>query len=261
MNQTIFEEIKKINEYGQEFWSSRELGRVLEYSRYQFFLPVIEKAKIACKKAGYDIADHMQDILHMVPVGSGAMRRTSDITMSRYMCYLVVQNADPSKKIVALAQTYFAVQTRRQEVTDSLEEDRKRVAFRGEITERNKILSSTAQSAGVTNFGNFHDAGYMGLYGGLRQKQIKKIKKIHEDKNILDHMGSEELAANIFRVSQTNAKIKREGIMGQEKASSTHHEVGKKVRKTIKDLGGTMPERLPVTDHVKNSKKRLKASR
>ncbi len=143
---------------------------------------------------------------------------------------------------------------------DSLEEDRKRVAFRGEITERNKILSSTAKSAGVTNFGNFHDAGYMGLYGGLRQKQIKKIKKIPEDKNILDHMGSEELAANIFRVSQTNAKIKRESILGQDEAGVAHHEVGKKVRKTIKDLGGTMPEQLPAAEHVKGAKKRLKAS-
>jgi DNA-damage-inducible protein D len=261
MTQTIFEKIKRINENGQEFWYARELAKVLQYADYSNFENVIKKAMIASKKSGNSIADHFGDTTEMLDIGSKAVRAFKSYKLSRYACYLIVQNADPSKKVVALAQTYFAVQTRKQEtkeLLDSFDEDRARVSYRDEITEKNKKLSGTAKSVGVTNFGEFHDAGYIGLYGGLRQREIKKLKKVPEKKNLLDHMGSEELAANIFRVSQANAKIRRENITGQFAASTAHRMVGVKVRTTIKELGGTMPEKLPAKKHIKESRKRIK---
>jgi DNA-damage-inducible protein D len=258
MPENIFEQLKKVNDHGQEYWGARDLGKVLGYSEYRFFVPVVEKAKIACENSGFGAQDHFEDVHDMVPIGSGAEREVSDVNMSRYACYLAVQSADSTKVIVGKAKTYFAIQTRRQETTDQLIEDNKRVFLREEMKEHNKNLASAAKNAGVTNYAGFQDAGYMGLYGGLRQKDIKDRKKLPEKASILDHMGSEELAANLFRATQAEAKLKREGIQGQYAASSAHLEVGKKVRATIAELGGTMPEKLPSVEHVKESKKRIK---
>lgn len=258
MNKSIFEEIKRINKHNQEYWSGRDLAKILEYSEYRFFVPVIEKAKLACKNSGFLIDDHFEDVHDMVSIGSGAERQISDINMSRYACYLTVQSADSSKVIVGKAKTYFAIQTRRQEVSDSLLDDSKRVMLRNEMKEHNKKLSSAAKTAGVNNYANFQDAVYIGLYGGLRQKDIHSRKKLKEKESILDHMNSEELAANLFRATQTEAKLKREHIKGQDNASEAHKEVGKKVRGIIKEIGGTMPEDLPSVESVKGVEGRLK---
>lgn len=257
MPENIFEQLKKVNEYGQEYWLARELARVLGYEKFDNFINVIEKAKISCETFGQNSQDHFADVGEMVAIGSGSQREFPSFTLSRYACYLIAQNGDPRKVAVAKAQTYFAIQTRRQETSDQLVEDTKRVLLREEMKERNKNLASAAKSARVHNYAAFQDAGYMGLYGGLRQKDIKERKRLSETANILDHMGSEELAANLFRATQAEAKLKREGIHGQQAASTAHHEVGKKVRATIAELGGTMPEKLPSTDHVKESKKRI----
>ncbi len=258
MKSSIFEELKKINKYGQEYWSARDLAKILEYSEYRFFIPVVDKAKIACKISGFNVSDHFEDVHGMVLIGSGAEREVSDINMSKYACYLAVQSADSSKVIVGKAKSYFAIQTHRQETQDQLVDDSKRVMLRNEMTEHNKKLASAAKSAGVFNYANFQDAGYTGLYGGLRQKDIHTRKKLSGKQSILDHMGSEELAANLFRATQTEAKLRRENIHGQSLASTAHLEVGKKVRATIRELGGTMPESLPSEESIKESKKRLK---
>lgn len=255
---SIFEQLKKINEHGQEYWSARDLAKALEYSEYRFLLPVIEKAKKACKNSGFPTEDHFEEVHDMVSIGSGAEREISDINMSRYACYLVVQTADSAKVIVGKAKTYFAIQTRRQETRDQLIEDQKRVMLRDEMKEHNKKLASAAKSAGVFNYASFQDAGYIGLYGGLRQKDIRDRKRLSEKQSILDYMGSEELAANLFRATQTEAKLRREGIRGQSPASQAHHLVGKKVRATIAELGGTMPEKLPAEESIKEPRKRLK---
>ncbi len=260
MPENIFEQIKKLNEYGQEYWSARELGKILGYSEYRFFVPVIEKAKRACENSDFSSDDHFEDVHDMVIIGSGAEREVEDVNMSRYACYLTLQSADSGKVIVGKAKTYFAIQTRRQETSDQLVEDTKRVFLREEMKEHNKNLASAAKSAGVTNYAGFQDAGYIGLYGGLRQKDIKDRKHLPDKASILDHMGSEELAANLFRATQAEAKLKREGIHGQQAASTAHLEVGKKVRATIAELGGTMPEKLPNVEHVKESKKRIKGT-
>jgi DNA-damage-inducible protein D len=258
MSENIFEQLKKVNEHGQEYWLARELAKVLGYEKFDNFINVIEKAKISCETFGQNSQDHFADVGEMVVVGSGGQREFPSFKLSRYACYLIAQNGDPRKVAVAKAQTYFAIQTRRQETSDQLVEDTKRVFLREEMKHHNKNLASAAKSAGVTNYAGFQDAGYMGLYGGLRQRDIKGRKNINDKASILDHMGSEELAANLFRATQAEAKLKREGIRGQYAASNAHLEVGKKVRKTIAELGGTMPEKLPVVDHVKESKKRIK---
>ncbi len=255
---SIFESIKHTNEHGQEYWSARELCKILEYSEYRHFLPAIDKAKIACKQSRQEVQDHFEDVLDMVSIGSDAKREVSDYRLSRYACYLIIQNSDPSKKIVAEGQTYFAIQTRKQEVSEQLLEDQKRVYLRSEMTEHNKQLAKTAKEAGVWNYGDFVDFGYMWLYGGLRNKDIHAKKKLKPSQKILDHMGSEELAANLFRATQAEAKIKREGIQGQVKASKAHFEVGKKIRSTIADIGGTMPEKLPTPESLSQAEKRLK---
>ncbi|OGC23437.1 DNA damage-inducible protein D [candidate division WOR-1 bacterium RIFOXYB2_FULL_42_35] len=254
----VFEQIKKINEHGKEFWSARDLYKLLGYTEYGKFLPAIERAKESCKNSGQNIEDHFAGVSDMVKIGSGAERAVADYSLSRYACYLIAQNGDPRKEEIALAQTYFAIQTRKQEVHELQIEDGKRVYLRDEMKEHNKNLAKAAKEAGVINYANFQDYGYMGLYGGMRQRDIHAKKKLKKTAAILDHMGSEELAANLFRATQAEAKLKRENILGQDKANMAHHEVGKKVRKTIKELGGTMPEHLPTTDHVKESKKRLK---
>ncbi len=259
MEAIIFEEIKKINEHGQEYWFARELAKVLGYSDYSNFENVIKKAMVACEKSGQDIENHFGGTTEMIDIGKKAMRSFPSFKLSRYACYLVVQSADVKKVRIAKAHTYFAIQTRRQEMADILVEDSKRIFLREEMKEHNKNLASAAKSAGVTNYADFQDAGYYGLYGKLRQKDIKDIKNLDEKDSILDHMGSEELAANLFRATQAEAKLKRESIQGQHAASKAHMEVGEKVRATIAELGGTMPEKLPRVEHIRESKKRIKS--
>ena len=259
-NQTIFEQIKRIDQTKNEYWTARDLAKVLEYSEYRHFKPVIDRAKEACNNSGYEVLDHFEDILDMIELGKGAKRETENVKLSRYACYLIVQNADPGKEIVALGQTYFAVQTRLQEIQQMKAyqqlntEEEKRVFLRKEMADHNKQLAEAAKGAGVIeplDYAIFQNHGYMGLYGGLDAKGIHKRKGLRKNENILDHMGSTELAANLFRATQTEEKLKRENIKGKQKANQTHYEVGKKVRKTIQELGGTMPENLPVAESIK----------
>jgi DNA-damage-inducible protein D len=263
---SVFEAIKQINRYGQEFWSSRQMAKVLDYLEYRNFLPVVDKAKSACAKSGQKIADHFVDTHEMVSIGSGVGREMPTTALSRYACYLIVQNADPSKPVVALGQTYFAVQTRKQELIEQSDyaqlknEDEKRIFLRDQLRVHNKKLAGVAKGAGVItplDYAIFQDHGYKGLYGGLGAKDIHKSKRLKKEQVILDHMGSTELAANLFRATQTEEKIKRENIKGKDKANLTHFEVGKKVRQTIKELGGAMPEQLPAPESIKNVKKKL----
>lgn len=258
MTDNIFEQIKKINEYGQEFWSARNLYKLLGYTEYGKFIPAIERAKEACKNSSQKVDDHFAGVSDMVLIGSGAERSIGDYHLSRYACYLIAQNGDSRKEEIARAQTYFAIQTRRQEVQDLRIEDNKRVFLRGEMKTHNVNLAKVAKEAGVMNYANFQDYGYMGLYGGLRQKAIHARKRLKKNEAILDYMGSEELAANLFRATQAEAKLKRENIFGQTKASQAHYDVGKKVRQTIRELGGTMPEQLPTSENIKESQKRIK---
>jgi DNA-damage-inducible protein D len=256
---TIFEQIRRIDDNGNEYWSARDLSKVLEYSEYRHFLPVVERAKEACQNSGYQISDHFEDILEMVSLGSGAERQVDSLKLSRYACYLIVQNGDPSKEVIALGQTYFAVQTRLQEIRQMEEynaltsEDEKRLFLRNELRRHNLQLADAAHNAGVIDaidYAIFQNFGYRGLYGGLDAKAIHQRKRLKKSQNILDHMGSTELAANLFRATQTEDKLRRENIRGKQKANQTHYEVGKKVRKTIQELGGTMPENLPTAESV-----------
>ena len=254
----VFEKIKKTNQFHQEFWSARELAKVLKYIDFRNFKKVIKKAQESCKNADQPTQEHFVDINDMIEVGKTASRQVEDVSLSRYACYLIMQNADPSKEIVALGQTYFAIQTRKQELQSHSIEDQKRVFLREEVTTHNKHLAQTATQVGVKNYGVFTNYGYMGLYGGLKSKEITKKKKIKKSQKILDHMGSEELAANLFRATQTDAKLKRDNIQGEAKANQAHFQVGRKVRQTIKDLDGTMPENLASVDSIARAKKRLK---
>jgi DNA-damage-inducible protein D len=248
---SVFEQIKKVNEYGSEYWLARELQTTLDYSSWQKFIKVIRKAMLACTNSGAEVDDHFNQVDKMVTIGSGAERRTVDVELSRYACYLIVQNGDPSKEVIALGQTYFATQTRKQELLEKfeeLDEETKRLQIRQNLRDHNKRLVDTAKAAGVeTNldYAVFQNYGYMGLYGGLTAKDIHARKKLKPSQGILDNMGSEELAANLFRATQTEGKIRREGITGKEAANQTHFDVGKAVRKTIEELGGAMPEDLP----------------
>jgi len=258
MSQNQFEAIKRLDDNGAEFWSSRDIAKTLEYADYRKFLNVIDKAKVACDNSGEVIHNHFVHSDEMVPIGSGAERPVDTIFLSRYACYLIVQNSDPTKVVVAKGQTYFAIQTRRQEKTDSLIEDNKRVFLREEMKKHNTSLTQTASMAGVENYAIFQNAGYKGLYGGLTMKDIHTKKKLTKSQKILDHMNSEELAANLFRATQTEAKIKRENIKGEGNASVAHYHVGQKVRATIQNLGGTMPENLPIMDGIGKAQTRLK---
>ncbi|MFH1652712.1 MAG: DNA damage-inducible protein D [Pseudomonadota bacterium] len=257
-SRNIFEIHRKLDPDKREYWSSRELAKVLEYPDYRKFLNVIEKAKAACENSGEVIHNHFVHVDEMVRIGSGAERPIETICLSRYACYLIVQNSDPTKVVVAKGQTYFAIQTRRQEKTDSLIEDNKRIFLREEMKKHNNSLSQTASMAGVENYAIFQNAGYKGLYGGLGMQDIHVKKKLKKSQKILDHMNSEELAANLFRATQTEAKIKRESIKGEGNASLTHYHVGQKVRNTIANLGGTMPEDLPAVDGIGKIQTRLK---
>jgi len=250
----IFESIKQINEYGSEYWSARDLSQILEYKRFDKFKNVIEKAEESCGQSDNEVPDHFSHVGKMIDLPKGAKREIEDIFLSRYACYLIVQNADPSKEVVALGQTYFTIQTRRQEISDKfdeLNENQKRLAIRDELKSHNKQLADVAKDAGVTeskDYAIFQNFGYMGLYGGLKAKDIHKHKKLKSSQKILDHMGSTELAANLFRATQTEEKLIREKIKGKGKANQTHFIVGKKVRDTIDELGGTMPEDLPTPE-------------
>lgn len=256
----IFEQIKRIDANGEEFWSARDLSKALGYSEYRHFLPVLEKAKEACKNSGQDVAEHIEDLLDMVKIGQNAQREVESVRLDRYACYLIVQNSSPDKEVVALGQTYFAVQTRLQEIRQMEEytrlpsEDEKRVFLRKELADHNRHLADAAKGAGVldpVDYAIFQNFGYRGLYGGLDAKGIHSRKGLKKSQQILDHMGSTELAANLFRATQTEDKLRREKIRGKFKANQTHFEVGQKVRKTIEDLGGTMPEDLPSVDSIK----------
>ena len=256
-----FENIKKIDENGVEYWPSRDLAKILEYADYRNFITVINKAKEACSNSGNDVLDHFGDITEMVTIGSGAQRPIDTIKLTRYACYLTVQNADPSKTIVAQAQTYFAIQTRIAEVQQMEEynrlstEEEKRLFLREEMAKHNSQLADAAKDAGVIepyDYAIFQNYGYQGLYGGLGAKEIHARKGLKKSQKILDHMGSTELAANLFRATQTEEKLRRENIKGKMKANKTHYDVGKKVRQTIKELGGTMPEDLPVAESIKS---------
>lgn len=249
-----FEAIKTTDSEGSEFWSARALAKILNYSEYRHFLPVLLKAKESCDNSGQAISDHFEDHLGMVEIGSGAIRKLSDMKLSRYACYLVVQNGDPAKPVIAAGQTYFALQTRRQELADDdafkkLREDEKRLFLRNELKTHNKHLVETAQQAGVEttlDFAIFQNHGYKGLYGGLDQRSIHERKGLKKSQKILDHMGSTELAANLFRATQTEEKLRRDNVSTKQLANQTHYEVGFKVRQTIYEIGGTMPENLPL---------------
>lgn len=251
-----FEGLRQVDEDGNEFWMARQLAVVLDYSQYRHFLPVIERAREACRHSGQMAEDHMEDVLTMVTIGSGAKRQIEDIRLSRYACYLIVQNGDPSKPVIANGQTYFAIQTRRQELADDsafgqLSEADKRLAIRNELATHNKYLAAAAKDAGVEtplDYAIFQDHGYKGLYGGLSAKDIHARKGLKKSQKILDHMGSTELAANLFRATQAEEKLRRDQVKSRQQANRVHNEVGRTVRKTIQDLGGTMPENLPTPE-------------
>ena len=249
-----FEQIRRINDAGNEYWSSRDFAKVLDYSDYRNFEQVINKARTACFNSGQRVDDHFVDVTDMIEVGKGAKREVKSIFLSRYACYLIVQNADPNKEIVALGQTYFAVQTRKQELTEQSIEDERRLLLREEMRLHNVKLADAAKDAGVIepkDYAIFQNHGYMGLYGGLKAQDIHRRKSLKKSQQILDHMGSTELAANLFRATQAEEKLRREKITGKAKANKAHEEVGAKVRRTIKELGGTMPEDLPTVESIK----------
>lgn len=266
-SEKTFDDIRHVNEYGQEYWFARELQQILEYTEWRNFANIINKAKTACEKSNNLVYDHFVEVNKMVPIGSGAEREVDDIMLSRYACYLIVMNGDPRKAVIALGQTYFAVKTRQQELIedyDQLTEDQKRLAIRSEMKRHNAALADAAHDAGVIeaiDYAVFQNYGYMGLYGGLKAADIKQRKGLKKSQDILDHMGSTELAANLFRATQTEEKLRRDHITGKENANRTHYAVGKKVRQTIKDLGGTMPEDLPTPEKsIKQLEKEQKHS-
>ena len=264
-NDIVFEKIKQIDENGVEFWYARDLQLIFEYREWRNFTKVIDKAKEACLNSGLNIIDHFIYINKNITLSNNATRKIEDIKLTRYACYLIVQNSDPRKSIVALGQTYFSMQTRKQELQenfDSLSEEQKRLAMRKDLKEHNKHLVNAASDAGVKtaiDYARFQNFGYKGLYGGLDAKGIHTKKGLEKNQKILDHMGSTELAANLFRATQTEDKLRREEIKGKENANNTHFEVGKVVRNTIKELGGTMPEDLPTpTKSIKELEKEEK---
>ena len=261
-NETVFEDIKHIDEYGNEYWLARELQNVLEYKRWDKFCNVINNAKKACENSNYKVFEHFSQVGKTSKMPNGGVKNLLDYKLSRYACYLIVQNADPRKEVVALGQTYFAVQTRRQELTEieysMLTEDEKRFYQRNLTKKGNYSLNQAAKKAGVKNFDKFHNAGYKGLYNGETADDIAKRKGLRYREDILDNMGSEELATNLFRISQTEARLKKDNIQGEGKANETHYNIGKNIREVIAKNGGTMPECLPTP---KKSLKELEKER
>lgn len=253
-SETIFEQIRHIDNNGEEFWYARELQKVLEYTEWRNFAKVIAHAIEAAEKSIGTAEDHFVEVNKMIELGKTARRNVDDYRLSRYACYLIAMNGDPAKQVIALAQTYFAIKTRQQELIedyDRLSEEQKRLAIRREMIEHNKSLAEAAQKAGVDtpqDYAIFQNKGYQGLYGGLGMREIHARKGLKKNEKILDHMGSTELAANLFRATQTDEKLRRENIQGKENANQTHYTVGRKVRQTIKELGGTMPEDLPTPE-------------
>ena len=267
-----FEDIKHTTDEGVEFWYARELAPALEYAQWRNFTKVIDKAMLACKNSGFATSEHFADISKTIQMPKGGTKNVPDYMLSRYACYLIMQNGDPRKEVIALGQTYFAIQTRRQEVADAfnqLDEDNKRLVIRGEVKSWNSMLAEAAHRAGITEqveYAEFQNAGYMGLYGGLKVADIHARKGLAPDQKILDHMGSEELGANLFRITQTEAKMRRDEPQGLDAASAIHYTVGKKVRETIEKIGGTMPEELPtpeksISQIEKEQLKQLKKNR
>jgi DNA-damage-inducible protein D len=260
---TPFEAIRRTNPAGNEFWSSRDFAKVLGYADYRNFQAVIESARTACFNSAQRVEDHFVEVTDMIEIGKGGQRPVKTVMMSRYACYLVIQNADPAKEIVAQGQTYFAIQTRRQELSDEELEEQRRLAIRSELRTHNSQLADAAKDAGVIeprDYAIFQNHGYMGLYGGLGAQDIHRRKGLKRSEQILDHMGSTELAANLFRATQTEEKLRREQITGKEKANKTHRDVGAKVRQTIKELGGTMPEELATAESIKKLEANVKKS-
>lgn len=267
--QSPFEQIRQIDPDGNEFWSARDLLEVLGYLNYRNFKSALVKAEIACETSGYSAEDHFYRAIKLIDIGSNARREVEDIHLSRYACYLVIQNADPAKEIVALGQTYFAVQTRRQELADQADqsefsEDDRRLMLRKKVKQQNTDLASTAKQAGVItpqDFGIFQNHGYKGLYNGLTADDIHRRKRLKKSQHILDHMGATELAANLFRSTQAEEKLRRDKVEGKENANAVHYQAGLVVRRAIEELGGTMPENLPTVDSIKklerSQKKRL----
>ena len=248
-----FEDIKQIRADGTEFWSARELAPALEYTKWENFQNVIKRAMIACENSGHSVEDDFPEVRKIVVAGITS-KTVTDYELTRYACYLIVQNGDPRKEVIALGQTYFAIQTYRQEVADhfnELDEDRRRLVVRGDIKQWNQMLAETAHNAGViTNeeFAIFQNAGYMGLYGGLDVDDIHKRKNLEVGQKILDYMGSTELIANLFRISQTEEKLRKDEVDNAKTATSIHYSVGKEVRSAIEKIGGTMPEDLPTPE-------------
>jgi len=245
----LFEDIKHIDEFGNEYWLARELQNILEYTQWRRFENVINKAKFACENSNIKVDDHFANVGKMVDIGSNTKRIAKDYRLTRYACYLIAQNGDSRKEVIALAQTYFAIQTRKQELSEKeyneLTEDEKRLYRRNQVRKGNYNLNKTAVKAHVKDLARFHNAGYKGLYNGETADDIFKRKKLRYREDILDNMGSEELANNIFRIAQTDAKLKRDKVDNEYTANSVHYEVGREVRESIKRLGGTMPENLP----------------
>ena len=248
-NESIFESIKHIDENGKEYWKARELQQVLDYKEWRKFEGVINKAKIACEGSKIRVSDHFVDADKMVSIGSGAIREQKNYKLTRYACYLIAQNADSRKQVIALAQTYFAIQTRKQELSEkeynSLTEDEKRFYQRELTRKRNYSLNQAARDAGVKNFDQFHNAGYKGLYNGETANDIAKRKGLRYREDVLDNMGSEELIDNLFRIAHTEAKLKKDKIKGERKAKEAHYKMGKGIRIFLKSQGLTMSEELP----------------
>ena len=250
----LFDDIRHVDENGYEYWLARELQGVLQYAKWENFHKVIKTAQIACKISQQQVSDHFPDLRNMVDIGSGAKRSQIDYKLTRYACYLIVMNGDPRKEVIALGQTYFAVKTRQQELAELynvLSEDEKRLFIRGDVKQKNMLLAEAAHKAGIiTNqeYATFQDAGYRGLYGGMTARDIAEHKGLAQGEEILDWMGGEELAANLFRITQTEAKMRREGTSTPAEANAAHYQVGRAVRETIAELGGTMPEELPTPE-------------
>ena len=268
-----FEKARQTDAAGNEYWSARDLQHLLDYSTWQKFMAVITKAQTACVQSGYAVADHFNRTVKMVVIGSGAQRQQTDFHLSRYACYLIVQNGDPNKNVIAAGQTYFAVQARRQELQDTetfrqLSEDKQRLLLRGQIRTHNSDLAAAAKEASVekpVEYATFQNHGYKGLYGGLDNQGIHKRKGLKKSQKILDHMNASELAANLFRATQTEEKLRRDHIKGKTQANQAHFEVGRKVRQTIAELGGTMPEEQPTPEksiqQLEKAQKRLTAGK